>query len=250
MSDGALPSESMKKTERLLYVSIRDGERAATEHVADVLHDALDRFGVGEVFAHETSSGIMISTTRQDDALAVISAELERLGVSRKTDIKQQEPEIAFHRLYGQPSHRRDGTFDPPHRLIRLPLPEVAISRRKGPRKRTRASSPYEIPSGQPSYFLEINLTATAKKSLDRDALEDALEEALTATSLGEVTGAGAGRRGANIDIEVVDRKRGLAVVKKALEHAGAPRNTRIHDYEMHRVYFLYGVRSKALPAD
>lgn len=64
--------------------------------------------------------------------------------------------------------------------------------------------------------------------TLARDVIEDALNEALGRR--GEVTGAGAGERGSNIDIEIFDDGDvdATAVVRETLKSLDVPRDTLI----------------------
>src|SRR5262245_59524259 len=72
-----------------------------------------------------------------------------------------------------------------------------------------------------------------ARDHVDRDTIEEWLEQALTAESLGEVTGAGTGSGVASLDVEVRDRKRGVALVQRVLEEHGLPASTCINDPEI-----------------
>jgi hypothetical protein len=75
------------------------------------------------------------------------------------------------------------------------------------------------------TYLFEVVLPSVADFATRND-LEDALEAALAPRGLGEVTGAGLGRGGAHLDVEVTDPVRGLAVIRHALVLAGAPSDT------------------------
>eukprot|EP01031_Cornospumella_fuschlensis_P019507 gene19507-23906_t len=59
-----------------------------------------------------------------------------------------------------------------------------------------------------------------------RDEIEDPLDDALRKAQLGEVTGGGSGRGISNIDVEVTDPERGLAVIREVLRRLGVARST------------------------
>lgn len=80
--------------------------------------------------------------------------------------------------------------------------------------------------------ILEVVLLAADFAHGGRDEIEDPLHEALEAAGLGEVTGGGTGMGVANIDIEVVDLERGLALVRQVLQQLGVAPSTVIKQYE------------------
>ena len=75
------------------------------------------------------------------------------------------------------------------------------------------------------TYLFEVVLPSVADFAARND-LEDALEAALAANGLGEVSGAGLGRGGAHLDVDVTDPVRGLAAIRQTLVLAGAPPDT------------------------
>lgn len=77
-------------------------------------------------------------------------------------------------------------------------------------------------------HFLEVIFVHGDFRFTGRDVVEDALDEALVAAGIGEVTGGGAGRNGCNIDVEVTDVARGLAVVREVLKTLGVASSTTI----------------------
>ncbi|SKA97872.1 hypothetical protein SAMN02745166_02634 [Prosthecobacter debontii] len=66
--------------------------------------------------------------------------------------------------------------------------------------------------------FFEIILQTADFTFSGRDEIEDPLDEALQAAGLGEATGGGSGRGITNIDIEVTDTQRGLALIWDVLQ--------------------------------
>jgi hypothetical protein len=81
-------------------------------------------------------------------------------------------------------------------------------------------------------FFLEIILQAADFTLHARDDVEDPLHDALTATGLGEVTGAGSGLGISNIDIEVTDLHAGLALVRRVLRELKVAPSTVIYLHE------------------
>lgn len=72
--------------------------------------------------------------------------------------------------------------------------------------------------------FFEITTLIGADYAVaDRHEIEDALDEALQHAGLGEVTGGGAGLGQANIDAEISDPVRGLAVMRRILQGFSVP---------------------------
>jgi hypothetical protein len=63
---------------------------------------------------------------------------------------------------------------------------------------------------------------------LERDEVEDSLQEGLVAAGIGEVTGAGSGLGVSNLDVEVTGLKEGLALVRKVLRDLEVPPSTTI----------------------
>jgi hypothetical protein len=63
---------------------------------------------------------------------------------------------------------------------------------------------------------------------LERDEVEDSLQEALVAAGIGEVTGAGSGLGVSHLDVEVTGLKEGLALVRKVLRDLEVPPSTTI----------------------
>jgi hypothetical protein len=89
--------------------------------------------------------------------------------------------------------------------------------------------------------FFEIILHDADFTFDGRDEIEDPLDDALRAAKLGEVTGGGSGMGLCNIDVEVTDPVRGLALVREQLRALGVAPSTEINQYEpehiVHRVY-------------
>jgi hypothetical protein len=84
----------------------------------------------------------------------------------------------------------------------------------------------------QERLFLEVILQAADFTFHARDDVEDPLQDALTATGLGEVTGAGAGLGVSNIDIEVNDLQAGLALVRRVLRELNVAPSTVVYLHE------------------
>ena len=82
--------------------------------------------------------------------------------------------------------------------------------------------------------FLEVILCSNDMASSGfegRDEIEDPLTEALSASSLGEVTGGGGGLGITNIDIEIIDEAHlqdALVLIRKVLQELNVPRSTLI----------------------
>jgi hypothetical protein len=235
---------------QLLIVNLprAEVELAGAERMSDALHEELDRYGLGEVQGYRPPvigrfHEIYVLTRRPSDALAVLTRTLEALGAPAASDIKQHEPEIAFHKLYGQPSHRAAGTFEPPHRGAKLKLKERPVSKRKGPRQREVDIDPFEIPPGMETTFFEVVVPVKRAGKYSRDALEEGLTCALTNASLGEITGAGTGGDAFNLDVEVLDRDAGLSVLIRELKRLSAPEGTCIHEPARQLVHHVYSPR-------
>jgi hypothetical protein len=80
--------------------------------------------------------------------------------------------------------------------------------------------------------FLEIVFKNTDFPFAGRDAVEDPLTEALKEAGVGEVTGGGSGPQTCNIDVEITDLERGLAVIRRTLSDLGCPASTEIHQQQ------------------
>ncbi len=93
--------------------------------------------------------------------------------------------------------------------------------------------------------FFEIVFQSADFSFGGRDEVEDPLDEALRAQDLGEVTGGGTGLGMCNIDVEVSDAERGLALIRAVLRELGVASSTRIYQGEPERktleVYFQGG---------
>jgi len=89
--------------------------------------------------------------------------------------------------------------------------------------------------------FFEIILQSADFTFGGRDEIEDPLDEALQRSGLGEVTGGGSGMGVANIDVEVIEAERGLALIRDVLRELGVAPNTIIRQDGSqsieHRVY-------------
>lgn len=89
--------------------------------------------------------------------------------------------------------------------------------------------------------FLEIVLKSQDYNFGGRDEIENPLDAALQEANLGEVTGGGSGPGSSNIDVEVNDLERGLALVRKVLRDLQVARSTtiiqRTPGFAVHRVY-------------
>ena len=64
-----------------------------------------------------------------------------------------------------------------------------------------------------------------------RDEIEEPLDDALRLAGLGEVTGGGSGMGIANIDIEVTDPQRALALIREVLRGVGVAPSTIIRQF-------------------
>lgn len=78
-------------------------------------------------------------------------------------------------------------------------------------------------------FFLEVILQSDDATFLERDEVEDSLQEALAAAGIGEVTGAGSGFGVSNLDVEITDLDAGLALVRKVLRDLEVPPSTMIY---------------------
>jgi predicted nuclease with TOPRIM domain len=81
--------------------------------------------------------------------------------------------------------------------------------------------------------FVEVVINAADASAMgiaSRDEIEDPLEEALSASGLGEVTGGGGGMGVYIIDVEVVEQNfdDALLVIRQALQTLNVPTSTRI----------------------
>lgn len=89
--------------------------------------------------------------------------------------------------------------------------------------------------------FFEIILQLSDFTFDGRDEVEDPLDEALQQAGLGEITGGGSGMGCANIDVEVTDAKRGLALIRQVLRDLEVAPSTVIQQYSpeeiSHSVY-------------
>jgi hypothetical protein len=89
--------------------------------------------------------------------------------------------------------------------------------------------------------FFEIVMQSADFAFGGRDEIEDPLDAALHAAGLGEVTGGGTGMGVCNIDVEVTDPVRGLALIREQLRTLNVASTTVIHQYQPeridHRVY-------------
>jgi hypothetical protein len=81
----------------------------------------------------------------------------------------------------------------------------------------------------QERYFLEVILQTADSAFLERDEVEDTLQEALGAAGLGEVTGAGSGLGVSNLDVEVTELDAGLTLVRRVLRDLEVPPSTMIY---------------------
>ena len=89
--------------------------------------------------------------------------------------------------------------------------------------------------------FFEIILQSADFKFGGRDEIEDPLDAALQQAGIGEVTGGGTGMGRTNIDVEVIDSQRGLALIREVLQHLAVAPSTVIRQCSpeeiMHSVY-------------
>lgn len=81
----------------------------------------------------------------------------------------------------------------------------------------------------QTRFFLEVIIQLDDAAFLERDEVEDSLQEALAAAGIGEVTGAGSGLGVSNLDVELTDLDAGLALVRKVLRDLEVPPSTMIY---------------------
>ena len=88
-----------------------------------------------------------------------------------------------------------------------------------------------ENPAMSATTFFEINFQLADFTFEGRDEIEDPLNDALRKTGLGEVTGGGAGMGCANIDVEVTDPQRGLALIRQILRDLQVAPSTVIQQY-------------------
>ena len=79
--------------------------------------------------------------------------------------------------------------------------------------------------------FFEIILQSPDFAFGGRDEIEDPLDEALQQAGLGEVTGGGTGMGRSNIDVEVADPQRGLALIRQVLQRLAVAPSTVIRQY-------------------
>lgn len=81
--------------------------------------------------------------------------------------------------------------------------------------------------------FMEVVISVADASAIgieSRDEIEDPLEEALSASGLGEVTGGGGGMGVYIIDVEVIEKQfdDALRVMRQALQALNVPISTRI----------------------
>jgi len=84
--------------------------------------------------------------------------------------------------------------------------------------------------------FLEIVFQSADFTFGGRDEIEDPLEEALQDAGIGEVTGGGSGMGTANIDVDVFDLEKGVALIRAVLKDIGVAPSTIINQYSPQRV--------------
>ncbi len=84
--------------------------------------------------------------------------------------------------------------------------------------------------------FFEIVFRLKDFEFSGRDEVEDPLDEALQHAGLGEVTGGGVGMGRTNIDVEVTDAKRGLALIRDVLQDLSVASSTVIQQYSPHKI--------------
>jgi hypothetical protein len=77
--------------------------------------------------------------------------------------------------------------------------------------------------------FFEIVFQSADFEFGGRDEIEDPLHEALQAEGLGEVSGGGTGLGMCNIDVDVNDAERGLALIREVLCRLEVAPSTRIY---------------------
>jgi hypothetical protein len=93
--------------------------------------------------------------------------------------------------------------------------------------------------------FMEVVINvvdATAIGIESRDEIEDPLEEALSASGLGEVTGGGGGMGFYVIDVEVAEQQfdDALRVMRQALQTLNVPASTRIKRRKPDSEFLVY----------
>lgn len=86
--------------------------------------------------------------------------------------------------------------------------------------------------------FFEIILQTEDFTFGGRDEIEDPIDEALQQAELGEVTGGGTGMGRSNIDIEVTDPQRGLALIREILRSVGVAPSTVIRQAGAPPIYY------------
>ncbi len=80
--------------------------------------------------------------------------------------------------------------------------------------------------------FLEVVFKNADFPFGGRDAVEEPLADALEEAGIGEVTGGGGGPETCNIDVEVSDLEKGLAIIRSTLSELGCPTSTEIHQHK------------------
>lgn len=94
--------------------------------------------------------------------------------------------------------------------------------------------------------FVEVQLIGADLRGAgidSRDELEDPLDDALSASGLGQVTGGGGGSGRANIDIELAEEsfEEGLRLVQLTLRKHGAPPSTVVKRYQPTPIEYRLG---------
>jgi hypothetical protein len=94
--------------------------------------------------------------------------------------------------------------------------------------------------------FLEIVFDASdlSRAGGDRDEIETALDQALSESGLGAVTGGGTGSHAAIVEVEVFDAQRldqALQLLRRTLSNANAPASTLIKGSQPERLLCRLG---------
>jgi hypothetical protein len=94
--------------------------------------------------------------------------------------------------------------------------------------------------------FLEIVFDAgdLSRSGSDRDAIETALDKALSDAGLGVVTGGGTGRYASIVEVEIYDSSKleqGLQLIRRTLTSANAPPSTLIKGSQPEKLVIRLG---------
>ena len=97
--------------------------------------------------------------------------------------------------------------------------------------------------------FMEVIVNVAEASALgieSRDEIEDPLEEALSASGLGAVTGGGGGMGVYVLDVEIIEQQfdEALSIIRQALQTLKVPASTRIKRSQPEKIEFAVYIDS------